>query len=291
MVSDLITVESRWNLEGLQPFVSYGELEAIKSIPLSYRRTKDKLISHYDKCGLFSVKSAYHVARRWTLPVKFTLSSSNGDPLFESLWDKLWTANVPSKVKMIAWRIPSNIINPMCTFCGVEPESVWHIMIECQFAKGIWRASPLRLQPLVVPEGYLKEWVLTMAKHLKMSDFDCLLMTLWAIWTTRYLKFWGDELNPSPIAVVERAVDWWQDFMGVNAKPVTTSHCSVVPRWSRPPPGRLKVNVDGVWNKEMKIRGVRIVIRDLNRVCVAATSRICEDVFTPIQIDALAARE
>ncbi|KAB2595068.1 hypothetical protein D8674_030518 [Pyrus ussuriensis x Pyrus communis] len=79
--------------------------------------------------------------------------------------------------------------------------------------------------------------------------------------------------------------------MRVNVKTVESCRNPVVPKWSQPSQGRLKVNVDGAWNKELILRGAGIVIRDSKRVCIAAASKRCDDVFPPFQVEALAARE
>ncbi|CAL2232313.1 unnamed protein product [Prunus armeniaca] len=52
------------------PTIYFPKVELIRSIPLSLRRVKDNLIWHLDKKGQFTVKSAYHVARRRTMQPK-----------------------------------------------------------------------------------------------------------------------------------------------------------------------------------------------------------------------------
>lgn len=124
MVSEL-SEDARWQLDMLGPSISIEEMDAIRSIPLSIRRTNDRLIWHYNNevCSL-------------------------------------WKANVPPKVKMAAWRIISNIIpigdnlhkqhvplDPACILCWAESETVWHLMIEYSFARCTWLASPIGLRP------------------------------------------------------------------------------------------------------------------------------------------------
>lgn len=112
-----------------------------------------------------------------------------------------------------------------------------------------------------------------MATALKQGDFDCLLTVIWAICSARNDKFWGFVLNSSPSGVVQRATDWWQNFLQVTATP-PHSVVSVVPQWSCPPSGRLKVNVDGAWNTYINLGGVGIDIRDSEAMCIVVATRI-----------------
>ncbi|KAB2633991.1 hypothetical protein D8674_036633 [Pyrus ussuriensis x Pyrus communis] len=62
-VSDLIDAENRcWKEEVITELFSELEGNLIISLPISLRLLEDKVIWHFDKKGLFSVKSAYHVA-------------------------------------------------------------------------------------------------------------------------------------------------------------------------------------------------------------------------------------
>lgn len=79
-------------------------MELIKSIPLSIRNTKDRLVWHFEWNGKFSVRSAYHLARHDTVLMGVEsgrLSLSRGEEL---LWKRLWGARIPGKVKICIWR-------------------------------------------------------------------------------------------------------------------------------------------------------------------------------------------
>lgn len=63
-VEDLIDpVTCEWMLDWLEELLTPDEVELIQKIPLSMRRPLDRMIWHFDKHGLYSVKSGYHVAR------------------------------------------------------------------------------------------------------------------------------------------------------------------------------------------------------------------------------------
>lgn len=53
-------------------------------------------------------------------------------------------------------------------------------------------------------------------------------------------------------------------------------------KWTKPPPGKLKINVDGAWREVDKVEGVGVV---------AARVRRFKHVFSSARIEASAARE
>lgn len=85
------------------------EVNLILSLPISHRLPEDKLIWHFKKKGLFSVKSTCHVALDVIMGI-----SNRASPSTESqaslLWKKIWEAKVPPKVRINAWHFCLDII-------------------------------------------------------------------------------------------------------------------------------------------------------------------------------------
>ena len=76
------------------------EAETILNIPLSYNLPKDKIIWVGNKCGMFSVKSAYYVA----LPLveKSELGECSNEDYRTPLWKKMWQLKFSSKIRIFA---------------------------------------------------------------------------------------------------------------------------------------------------------------------------------------------
>ncbi|XP_061999061.1 uncharacterized protein LOC133716365 [Rosa rugosa] len=88
-----------WKASLLESTFSPEDCEIITSIPLSFRLPPDRIIWHYDPKGIFSVKSAYVVARDRILQINNGASSSSLSQSSSQLWGSIWKAHVPAKVK------------------------------------------------------------------------------------------------------------------------------------------------------------------------------------------------
>ncbi|KAK3226112.1 hypothetical protein Dsin_005974 [Dipteronia sinensis] len=139
----------QWNIEILNQVFLEVDKEAILKIPLSYKRKPDKLIWHYDKRGIYRVKSGYQVALR-----NKVRDLSSGSSVDSGWWIALWNLNIPPKVRIFVWRVCNNAIpsltnlvrrkivdDLMCLRCEKAEESVEHALLWCRKAKEIWSKS------------------------------------------------------------------------------------------------------------------------------------------------------
>ncbi|KAL0383105.1 UNVERIFIED_CONTAM: hypothetical protein Scaly_0597800 [Sesamum calycinum] len=108
-------------------------------------------IWHHTHNGLFSVRSAYHVAlslAHQPLPCSSNLASP--------VWKTIWKANVPSKIRVFIWKVAHNALptgrnllqklrfEPLaCPLCCSEDEDVEHVFLRCPFARQVWALSHL----------------------------------------------------------------------------------------------------------------------------------------------------
>ncbi|XP_024196014.1 uncharacterized protein LOC112199199 [Rosa chinensis] len=103
MVSNLINApECAWDIPAVHACFPPDVASHMLSIPLSTRVGVDKAAWKLEKWGSFSVKSAYTIARDFSIGNVFA-SASMGDP-YAPLWKALWKANVPNKVAIFGWR-------------------------------------------------------------------------------------------------------------------------------------------------------------------------------------------
>ena len=149
-VEELINpIDGRCNVELIRSLFWPIDVARILQSPI-YSGREDLVAWHFNRNGLFTVKSAYHC--QWTS--KFgsrPIASSTGGSGSNSVWKKLWKLSIPSMVKIFAWRaldgcIPCHVIlankhitNAVnCPMCQTEAEDIKHALFSCNRAKEVW---------------------------------------------------------------------------------------------------------------------------------------------------------
>ncbi|KAL0317111.1 UNVERIFIED_CONTAM: hypothetical protein Sangu_2125400 [Sesamum angustifolium] len=128
-VCNLIDDNSKdWNQTLVRTLFWHDEAESILAIPLSSVVGEDFVIWHHTANGMFSIKSAYHVAV--SLANRNQPSTSHPMP---TPWKAVWTANVLGKVRVFIWKLAQNalptglnlfkklrVVVLVCPYCGSE---------------------------------------------------------------------------------------------------------------------------------------------------------------------------
>ncbi|GJV89910.1 putative RNA-directed DNA polymerase [Tanacetum coccineum] len=168
---DLLLQGVRWQVASgenisfwTQKWVPYEEdfyirhpRDFISRIPISSTWTQDKLIGHYDSKGVYTVRSGYRQALNWKKN-EAGHASSSGCPTSE-FWKQIWRLKTVPKIKNFWWRPCSNALatrealfrrncanSPTCLICHSSPETVEHLLFECEWTKPVWFGSTLGLR-------------------------------------------------------------------------------------------------------------------------------------------------
>lgn len=120
-----------------------ADVQNILQIPLSLGR-EDVVAWHYNRSGLFSVRSAYHC--QWTSQFEDDSNVSN-----RNVWGRLWKLAIPGKIKIYGWRVLNGFVpcrgilsnrhigdNSDCPMCPLGLEDLKHMMFMCDRAKSVW---------------------------------------------------------------------------------------------------------------------------------------------------------
>ena len=143
----------------------------------------------------FSVRTAYQVALRLQQQVCVEHSSARTDG---PIWKKIWTLNIPPKVRTFIWRAWSNILptrenlnkrrvknEQRCDICGQEPEITSHILWEYPLTRNVWALVKGRLQEC----SNMKQDFFLLFQHLvaklESKDLERWTVVSWAIWNLR----------------------------------------------------------------------------------------------------------
>ena len=101
MVCELINLELNiWRYEDIRTIFHRNEANAICQIPLSRRYVVDTIFWLHNPRGVFTVKFAYHVARR-LLTNTARVGSSRGC-VTKKVWVAIWKLRIPNKIKVFA---------------------------------------------------------------------------------------------------------------------------------------------------------------------------------------------
>ncbi|KAM7262379.1 hypothetical protein ACFE04_021456 [Oxalis oulophora] len=202
MVKDLMTENGlSWVRAMLNGLFTEDEISVILSIPLPRFPCSDKLFWHFSKQGLYTVKSAYHVALSIVAICQFV-----GEPF---QWQRLWNLLIPPKIKEFVWRVYHNVLpskirliqkgltmDPTCLFCSFEEDTL-HVLLLCERAGAVW--SYWDRNDLLQADSIRDLFVLVFndADVSKQQQF-CFL--IWKLWSTRNLALWqGKTLAPTHV--------------------------------------------------------------------------------------------
>ncbi|KAL0359843.1 UNVERIFIED_CONTAM: hypothetical protein Sangu_0833700 [Sesamum angustifolium] len=127
------------------------------------------MVWHYSKDGLFSVRSAYHLA----ISMEDNPSSSSRADGETSWWRRVWQARVPNKVKVFVWRA---CVNALPTGLNLKKRisnlQVWGLVsLGVDFGGG----SSLGVLP----------WIVAVSSQLDTQGLGLFLCVCWSIWWFR----------------------------------------------------------------------------------------------------------
>lgn len=185
-----------------------------------------------------------------------TLEELSGDQHVR--WTELWGLNLPPRIRMFLWRAYKNILplgvelarrhvipNPYCSHCGVELETIAHVLTQCRGLRQIWSNPPFSLQPADTHESFWSLY-LRFKRSLPQEQVIIGLVIWWKTWDVRNKEVHGvDEGFPPDL--VDWARNYLEIYQGAQVKPLPTSPSPVARVWVPPDPEFIKINVDAAF--------------------------------------------
>ncbi|XVF78436.1 hypothetical protein PTKIN_Ptkin14bG0132900 [Pterospermum kingtungense] len=204
------------------------------------------------------------------------------DQFQDSLWMKVWSGFLPSKVESFCWKllkgkiaVKANLIsrnllnnsNPLCTFCGKETETVDHLFFHCLPSWYVWtywsRLWGVSWVCNCNGRLFFQEWIHLLPdssrNKLWLMSFGVIVWTIWLFRNDMVFKNKQMDLLKIIDLIKYRLAIWakakWPHLqltvMDFIISPNTISMPSNVkaPRleaiWAKPLVGTVKFNVDG----------------------------------------------
>jgi hypothetical protein len=292
-----------WDQELLATLFTEEESSVIKTIPISQTNQPDALIWRCTNSGVFSVKSAYHLAKELEGQ---GLPEGSRQIRKSSIWKHLWSAQVPNTAKNFLWRACHNLLptkdnllrrkvvdDPRCPICEREPETGLHALWGCPAASDVWGCSSVVFQKCSY-EGmdFLGLAELILFKYGK-ENWSLFIQLARQIWMRRN-KWVHDGIFIDPNTLLRETVKFMEEFKEVNkAQPseANAENNNGVSKWKAPPPGWCKANWDASIDKNRGQLGIGVVVRDDKGLVIAAASKVRQGLFEPVMGEAIASYE
>ncbi|KAM0843073.1 hypothetical protein ACQ4PT_057951 [Festuca glaucescens] len=280
----------------------------VNQLIIEAQSVSDRVAWHYETNGVFSVRSAYKLALQLKHRNRDIVSNSANADGNRPLWNCIWKAQVPPKVRVFAWKLATNSLPTKankfrrklevcekCDICGMESEDAYHAVNRCTKAAGLRHA--LRDHWKLPPEHTFRysgnDWLLILLNQLDDSSSSRVLLLFWRAWHLR-----NNVIHENGKEPISRSVNFLVSYatahenleVPVNIKGKTPFPCSAsiirkVPvgastAWEAPPLCWIKLNTDASFTSKDRAGGAGAVAIDHHgNIMFAACSPIprCAD--------------
>ncbi|XP_023634268.1 uncharacterized protein LOC111829408 [Capsella rubella] len=154
LVSTFIRPQGDWNVELLNEYFPPCDVARIRLFPPEVNLS-DKMVWAYTNDGRYSVKSGYWLPNN---EVDNSAVISEHLKRVNEVKEKVWKVKTIPKIHMFLWRVLSGAIavascmrrhglnvNPLCSLCHLEEETISHVLFRCSLASQVWSTSGLLL--------------------------------------------------------------------------------------------------------------------------------------------------
>jgi ribonuclease HI len=298
---------TEWDMNKLSSLFPQPMVEAIQQIPISKQGGEDFASWPYAKLGMYTVRSAYNLARTEAFYCSRATGgrggSSNGTDHAKD-WKAIWAIQCPEKMKIVLWRMAHDCLptgfqlqrrhipaTDECIFCG-KTEHVEHIFLLCPFARAVWDIVKQQFSIILNRKALrsMQQWLFDFLRRSTDVQATVLAVTCWHIWEAR-----NDARNDKGMLQVVRITDKIKVYTDsiilhcYKKRSATRCEPSSV-RWIPPPADTICVNVDAAIFAEEQRMGWGAVFRDHEGSFLLAASEGLSGSPCPEMAEALAVR-
>jgi hypothetical protein len=187
-----------WNEDLVNSLFYPHDAEEVLKIRVGPNQVQDSVAWNAEKNGLFSVKSAYKLAIN--IKKETPLASSSAPDGKRNIWQRIWKAQVPNKVRIFSrrlaldnlptqknkWRRKLEVLNT-CLICGNGTEDSFHAVVECTKARAL--RQRMRDFWILPKEESLrkigKDWLVVLLDNTNKDLHQAILLTFWRAWHLR----------------------------------------------------------------------------------------------------------
>jgi hypothetical protein len=320
-VASFLLADGTWNEELLRRYMIQEDVELILKIKTARREEGDFIAWQPEHNGMFTVKSAYHLAVSENLREAGGVASSNRPDGARPIWKVVWQAKIPQKVKICAWRLAVDGLPTMklkqrrnlatldtCIRCGMEAEDAFHVVISCPSSAMVWEAMrevwELPEKEELLHTGH--EWLLDLLARSNEHTRARIMMLVWRNWQLRNDAV-HDKPNP-PVEMTRRYLCSYMDSLmclnqpdgrdlekgksvvglqELQAKNVVVKNTT----WPKPATGWVAITVDGSFLQFNGSAGIGCIVRDHTGAVLMTACKAYENLTDAYEAELLAVKE
>jgi hypothetical protein len=235
---------------------------------------EDILAWAHERSGCYSVHSAYRLLKKEETRRAQEKASRGGTSGGDQWWKALKKIEVPPKVRIFWWRVINNFLpskaelkrrhvikESHCEVCGYAAEDLFHIIVECPWARRFWEAI-FNTTGRKFPALHPVTWAMDLLAGRVCSKEDSALFMCggWSLWTNRNARDHGRS-QWSPQAAAKHVGRMVEEVVCLHTKGVR-NNLRVTASWKRPAEGWVKLNTDGAFDVKYWLGSVAAVVRD-----------------------------
>ncbi|KAF7827258.1 uncharacterized protein G2W53_018422 [Senna tora] len=283
-VCSLLNEFAQWNREQISNLFPAHISKCILGIPLSRTPVQDSWYWTQTPNGSYSVKTGYKVLRKTG---QDPTASPDYFSNFSEMWNRIWKAQMPSKIKLFLWRASREVLPVRssllrrgidvvdeCPLGCSEEESVLHALVGCPDLRLFWRKTAIPLTDQFEYKLPFIEWL-----NCALPTWDAKNLVLFSVCAYNLWHRRNEVRIEGKSACLEQIWVNSQNFVKDIFQIHTSEDCSVAHhaltlRWERPTPPFYKINVDASV-KQGPDGGIGCVARDgSGRVLAALAKRV-----------------
>lgn len=260
-----------WNISLQEHIFSVEEVKTILFIPLSSTNKEDILLWMGTSKGDFSVRRAYHLQKEME---ERTIAGCSTHRSCNNVWDKIWRMHVPNVEKNFLWKASHEILptcsnlyrrkivdDPVCPICGLEEETVFHILWECPSAMDVWSEGVQKFQKSTHRGPSFLQVVEDMFSTCDEEEMRLFVGMAQRIWLRRN-EIVHRGVFSSPKEIILRMQGAVLGFQAAYEHRVISEGVDKPVHWVNPPKGWVLVNWDAAIQKDKGWVGIGVLLRD-----------------------------
>lgn len=238
----------------------------------------NRIVWHHSKNEVYSVKSAYHVARAMK-EGEGERETGAASGVAAIKWMDIWNLALQPKIRLFIWRACKNILphaveltrkrissSLFCLHCKTEMETISHVLMECRGLRDLWSSDPFSL-PMVNSQDSMWYIFCLLRRSVSEDLFLVGLVIWWKVWDMRNKELHGIEVG-FPSDLVKWATEYLACYHSAQVKPPPAFPNPLPNIWVPPDPGTIKVNVDATLPEKTNFIRVSMIARNSHGNCL-----------------------